>query len=589
MKVPQATPQVGLNAAPQVRQSGAGASLAAFGGVQAGQTEQLAKGLAGVADALDQRMQLKAADEIAKTEAEFQTRINLWQADAAKNRRADKASGLTVEADEWVKQQREELAGGLTNPYSQRAFTKLADRITPSVLNFARRHEDEQGLVALKANTTANSQAAIDAALLDPSEENLANRTYQLRRNAATITAAEGLTDPEVTNQLALKATTEMHIGVVGGLINADRPDAAAAHLEKYKDHIDAAKMQEMRGKVTELTETKEEQDIAVAAYGNGADLQASINSVRGKYDGKKEDRVIARMKDLQAEAEHIKSVAQKNADESALKGFIIDGRMPSRMERLGLSASANSALNNLQRERATGASVATNWKVYDELRALARTDPAAFAAMNLYEKFPYLNAGHREQLLDLQGAVARGGVEATRVTSLEQQIGDVHNVMKWTGSANAEIRGQFDSALRAEIEALGVGKPKGWQPDYETVEAVKNRLLIKEDAPWNKKDRYAFQIPADERGRVTFQIPEADRVAIATARVKAGDPEVTEDDVQQDFRWAMFPETQPQAAVPPGDRDAIVRILTKNKRPVTEANILAMYNLRQNKTKEPK
>lgn len=523
MKVPQIEPTGGNpGALPITSQSVRGLDADAFGGVAARQTGQLAKGLGNLATATDQILQIQAADEVTKRETDLQTRINLRQADNARNRRGDKAIGLTAENEAWYKEQRQEIEGKITNPLAARAFARVADRTAPSLTGWSRRFENEQSLVALKATTEANNEALVGRAITDPSPENIAEVTRSLRRNAATIAAAAGLTDPDVVNQAALAQTTRLHVGVFAKLVDADQAEAADAYLSTHADDIAPTTLTDLREKLATVKQDTLVQTEARGfhALGDEAKALAAVDAKFGEKDGALASKIRAEVKTRFAEDQRQRAQAQRDHDESMLKGYMVDGVMPTRSQQLRMSASAVNALQAEIQQKRAGSNVATDWKVYVKLRDMARDDPEAFAKENLFQYFPSLDASKREQLLDLQQSVKKGGKELQRVVTLEQQLAAAHRRMKWQGDANAQKRGLFDTAVYAEIEQMAPGKPAGWKPSYDDVEAIIKRKLVQTDGGWFGADEYAFQreargeTPAGEEVRV----PEAEAAKITAA-----------------------------------------------------------------------
>lgn len=185
-------------------------------------------------------------------------------------------------------------------------------------------------------------------------------------------------------------------------------------------------------------------------------------------------------------------------------------------------------------RKFGNGNSVSTDWNLYSQLRGMAVSDPAKFGSYNLTSDFDKLAPGQRETLLDMQTAMKDPSKRA-QAASLEQQLTTAHGLLK-LGSSDHEGKGKFDDAVHKAVQER-ISENGGKPLTYEERDKIISRMMLKvSGAGWSAD--YVYQLNP----------------------TNAKDAKV---------------------AIPDADRTQIVETLKKRDKPITEANIRAMFNQR--------
>lgn len=181
----------------------------------------------------------------------------------------------------------------------------------------------------------------------------------------------------------------------------------------------------------------------------------------------------------------------------------------------------------------ATGVPIQTDWDTYTQLRAMAVSNPAKFAATDLRNYYPTIAPAQREQLVDLQTKIKDPKSQPT-VMALAGQLSIAHNQLKITGKDGAEKRGMFDNAVTQAIA----------------------------DEQAEKKRELTFE----ERDKIIkrLQLPVAGTGGLFTSDKKA--------------------YTQPGPNLPDEDRRLIVAALKAEGVEVSDASVMARYNRKQGK-----
>lgn len=166
--------------------------------------------------------------------------------------------------------------------------------------------------------------------------------------------------------------------------------------------------------------------------------------------------------------------------------------------------------------EAVGGGNAKTDFEVYANLRAMAATDPEAFASTKLIPFFDKLSPEHRKQFIDLQ-ADMRDPAKRAEAATVGQQIATAHNLMGWKDS-DRKKKGAFDVAVYQDIDAaiaLNGGKDIG----FDARKTIISRHMLKQNTT----------------GRGEVKIPDDDRAQIVDSLTKRG-AAVTENNIRAMF-----------------------------------------------------
>jgi hypothetical protein len=116
----------------------------------------------------------------------------------------------------------------------------------------------------------------------------------------------------------------------------------------------------------------------------------------------------------------------------------------------------------------ANGQQVFTDWGEYTALRKMAYNDENAFLQVNLYEKYQFLDAGKREQLLDLQHSLRNSGGKSS--SEIDPEGRSLSAIISQT-LTEAKLIPWYKTAR--EVDAI---EGKYWEPmEYQIAAHVKN------------------------------------------------------------------------------------------------------------------
>lgn len=156
------------------------------------------------------------------------------------------------------------------------------------------------------------------------------------------------------------------------------------------------------------------------------------------------------------------------------------------------------------RRAEAEGRSVRTDPTLYIDLREAAMRNPAKFMTTNLRQYVDRIGPRELEQLLDLQGGIAREQLKgAAKVpkdaVSLSQQLNATAAALKITRPAD---KGKFMSYVQGEVDAAT--QSKGKPLTFAERQQIIDQAVLQGDDPsallWGKKR--VFQLTPQERGR---------------------------------------------------------------------------------------
>lgn len=257
-RIPTYQDQVQIGALPGVRARG-GATPASFGGQEAAMLGQVGRTVQQVGQQLLAREQQEAAKE-RKVEADramiqYQTDRGKLRSDYEQRKGVD-AAGAEKDFEKDLVSLRRSIGSGLSSPEVQERFDLLASSTVPGDLNNMRGHVIQQTEIANTANRQAQNKLAVDEMNHDPFDDKLfqeavfvngTNLDVELRKVGITGEAAKD------ARQQVFSQQSQLRVNALLKTVTMDDPEgvaAAEAHLEKYKNIIDATTMKVLKDTV---------------------------------------------------------------------------------------------------------------------------------------------------------------------------------------------------------------------------------------------------------------------------------------------------------------------------------------------------
>jgi len=288
--------------------------------------ESLAKAGVSLGDVLQKKQEQENVDAVMQAESKLKT----WESEyhySIRERRGRNAEGITKETVKAWDKQAQEIGGSLQNEAQRRAFNRILLERRAASLDFVSRHQAAELREARIQGAEADIEATIQAGIANPGAAGLNEQT--ISRVYHALGKTEGLDPDYVTNKIRA-ATTAMHKGAIGAMVETD-PLAAKAYYAAHKDAITPVERKSIedalrRGGLKEFSQRKS--DELVSKYGENfgaalADARAHIK------DPERRDATVARIKARYAEFTTLKRDREKGAYEKAL-GLAIRGEIGS-------------------------------------------------------------------------------------------------------------------------------------------------------------------------------------------------------------------------------------------------------------------
>lgn len=468
MKVPQAQQQVNLAPLPQVRQTGAGASPEAFGGVAARQLGQLAQGIENAAGFLQQRQDQETADLVFRS----QTSANdAWKAKQAEilNRQGQNAWGAAKEADAWFGEAQQKYGEALVgNARAQKIFNQEMAKLRTQGVDAANRHEIAQRDASLRESANASIISSIDLASSDPTNTaGVSAAKGEVLRRIDFIAASSGWAPErkqvEVENKL-----TALHTQVIKSMLDSNLSSQAEEYFKTNKGEIYGANrstLEELVGKSTRLAKTQEAADATMAL---GDTEAAAIEHIRKNYSGEDEKEIVSEVKTRYAERRKAVQEGQSQAADQAWQYMTQNRRLPPLTMRQAMDGKQRAELEAAFKRQREGSEVETNLAVYQMLAS----DPAKIKTMPDNEFFALSNVLSKSDFKKF------ADMRADKATSKD--------------NPGALDIGSVNSVLNVRLNSLGLNpSEKGDNKEGQRIAAIRkhvNDLVLEQQAQIGRK-----------------------------------------------------------------------------------------------------
>lgn len=459
-----------------------------------------------------------------------------------RERRGQNAWGATKDAADWWEKKTKEHGENLGNDVQRRLFSEQAAKMRLSSLDGISKHESDQrrisigesaqasivGSINMAAATAANAPRAV------ASEDGSVKQSFDvapfksdLVKRVQVLSNINGWT-PEIRAYKEAEYLTNFHKQIIQSLADKDA-SAARSYFDANKSEINGSE-QDTIGRVIKIGETKQAGFDFLARpdiqkLGNEADQVAAARDFFAKEPEKRE-AVIQEIKTRWTEQRQFREAGQKDAADAAWKAYS-DAKNINAVPASVLAAMDGRDVFAIKKHAAESAGEAlpkTDWDRYYQLRQFALSNPAGFAQLDLRREFPNLGKAEREGLIDLQSKKPH---EIKEVASLENQLSNTHDLMKW-GTNDKEKKGLFDRTVQQAISAeqQRVGKPLG----YEDRQKIIDRMLVEGKVTGSgilfDDKKQVFQVEGSEdAAKFVPTIPKTERTKIEAALKRAGKP----------------------------------------------------------------
>lgn len=479
------------------------------------------------------------ADELMRAEAEIKSRYLQWEGEA-KQRRGQQAWGVAKEAGEWWDKQGEEVGQTITSQRARAQFQREVLKNRGMAAGAFAGYEAGQRRESLDQSAQASIVGSINLAAANPQNLELLNATKAdiVKRNQ--MRAKLNGWAPEVATVKEQEYLTSLHKQVLQGLVDRD-PTAAEAYFAANKAEIAGADHAEVEKILKVGMSTRRAQTFADEVMAAGMSEADALAKARSQFDGDDEKNAVAEVKTRFAENTMARERAQKDAADEAFGIYARAGRLSAVPASVLARMDGKTILTLRQTAQADADRLAgrevklppTDWGRYYELRREALENPEAFKRRDLRAEFGHLGKAEREGLIDLQ---AKKPEELKDVATFDQQLSNMHDVLKLGGAANQEKRGRFDQVATSVIQAEE--RRTGKKLSFDERQKHLDRLAIQGEGGWFTSGKRLFEVAGTaEEGKFVPKITADTRKLIVQALNAEGIRQPTEEQIVARFR----------------------------------------------------
>lgn len=484
--------------------------------------------------ALDQQ-HLANADTVMKTEAAFKDSYLKMQ-QSMQDRRGQNAWNVTNDVNDWFTKAAPQYSNVLENDAQRRAFAATFNSVRQQALETTGRFEADQRRQSVEESGKDSIRASINIAAADHNNTaTIDGAKSDILKRLQLMGTLNGWS-PEIRDAQETEALTDLHKQVIQALVD-ENPDHARTYYEATKQEIAGAD-RDVIDKVIRVGTIRQVAQVATdKIIATGAGETDALAYARAHYTGQEQDEVVKRVTERYAEADAVRERDQKTAADRAWGIYAKNGETLTVVPTTVLNAMDGQARLALEKEwkaHVSGKDVDTDWTAYNGLRALASTDPSKFSVTDLRNYFPQLGPDQRKELIDIQDQVKKGG--SNDVLSLEQQLAQTHEVLKW-GTSDADKKGKFDSAVTRElaVQQATVGR----KLNFDERQKVIDRMAIQgsyKGGSWFSTDRYSDVAGQEAASTFVPKIPDDDKAKITAALQRRNLP-VTNDAIMKLYK----------------------------------------------------
>lgn len=494
----------------------------------------------------------RRADQIDQTAAlEAHNQLSTWRQN--KLQEALQTTGKDAfDLPDTIGKQFDDYAGtvehGLTNQRQRLAFERVKaeqrESLKSTLFAHAGRERDHY--------FTEQADSAVKLAISDAvaNSDNPSRIADELGRGEGVIRARLQGQAPETVQHAVLGFQTQVHLGVIGRLLDGDKDQMAQAYYDAAKDQIAG----DQRAKVEAAIETgtlrgnaQKQSDAIMAA---STSMSEALDQTRAIEDPKLRDEVQQRVEHewnirKQAEregAENLMVTAANQIDKGGIRA--VPSTLWSQLEPGQRESLERYAKRNVKGEAGDGTDAGL--VRFYRLREMAVSDPEKFKQLNLLNEIGTLGKTEFKSITDMQMDMRQG--KATKVAELHAGIRTETQVVNDTLASNgiptsgthakpaAEAR--FRRAVSERTAALE--QSTGKKATEEDVQSIADDVIAKSvDIPgmfWGHTTKKAIDV---EIGDIPAATQRQIKAALQKYGVQPTDANVVQTYIDQQLRGA--------------------------------------------------
>ena len=415
-------------------------------------------------------------------------------------RQGGNAVGSTKEATDYLEKMQNDVLDKLENDSQREFFKKLWIDKRETTLDNIARHEASQKRQA----DEQSSQLVVKDAIADVSTNytNSEMRQEAMNRALAAIDQNLGGLSPEALQAQKDAALSTMHSSVVERYLDSGNQGMANAYYKAHRNLIQGDDAGRLDKSLKEGNERANAYNTAEKiANEHPDDLAAQIVAARQISDTKVQDRVLTELKQRYNDDQVINE-AKAQADLGDARQYLAAGKPVPPTVMAKLTPEQQKSLREVQ---AAGGlqNVSTQTGRYFELASMARSNPEAFARVDMGAEFHRLKQSDFAKLETLQEQIRKKvpvtTEDATKFLTVNEMVNLKAKGAKLTEKGNEERLGEFQMALEHEVSnyELTTGK----KVTTEDINTLADKLLLRKGGFLSFGGKYKFETA--DRGNV--------------------------------------------------------------------------------------
>lgn len=276
-----------------------GVSAEAFGAGLGRAMESVGQVSMKVGQAIDQANEKKAVSDGMDASDTLNQEWNAKQQEFSQLKGKD-AANIQKDMGAWYDRRAAEIGGGLEDERARRLFDRNAKRLRMSADDWAFSYQEKQGDVYYSATMESNIKSAQNAAIFNPTSENIAQQTEIMRGVYQDMALRKGF-DSNWVNQNTETMRQGLYADILKNAMQQDAVGSVNSFIEQYGDSIDPG----LRGQAEQWVHKKnlstETESFAESLAGGGVSYDEAIDAATKKYSGDDQDVALSKVRSVYA------------------------------------------------------------------------------------------------------------------------------------------------------------------------------------------------------------------------------------------------------------------------------------------------
>lgn len=491
------------------------------------------------------------ADDVATTDAytqalEAKNRLMYDTENGAMTRRGKNAFGAVEEYSEAYTKELDRIEKGLSNDSQRAVFKKIRQQQGQQLNSSLQRHVFSESQKYDEETTISALDASRDDAIKNYQDSGRIAESIRIQSSAIDAYGARNGLSSEAISKKKLESISATHSGVIERMLNNGQDQLAKAYYDEVKKSLtgsDASTVEKtlqvgsLRGESQRKTDEIVEKNLS---------LSDSLDMARKINDPELRDSVVSRIKTRFSEQKAVQDqqrLARYQEASNILEETQDKDQIPANIW-ANLTLSERNTLDSRAKQLASGEPVATDWNVYYDLKTAASNQGTRnkFLRENLLQYRSKLGDGEFKELINLQSNLRNGQQKAvedisgyrTTTTIVNDTLNNIGiDPTPKPGSEDAEKVALLKRRVDQEI-ADYAERNNGKKPSNQEIQGILDNLVVKGEVDkfFYNPNKFLFEVEAGDIFLIDSQdIPRAERLKIEEA-LRVNNIPITEDNV---------------------------------------------------------